>query len=341
MTSQNGKTALITGASGGIGLELARLFAQDGYDLILVARSDDKLQQLAQELRESHGNLNVTVIPKDLSQENSGRELYQEVQQRSVFVNVLVNDAGVGHYGAFATETDWEKESAMIRLNMVSLTELTKLFLFDMVARKEGRILNLASMTSLVPSPLMAVYSGTKAYVYQFTQALANELKDSPVTITALLPNATATDFFNKAGAQNARVTEQLDDPVQVARAGYEALMKGRTKVVPGGLKNKSFAALSNIVPTEALTGMMRKNMEPREQKPIYVTKKTQKKLALGLGLVAVGLVGYALVRAYDSLSWYDKARYRYRLNQAGRRIRQAVDRTTNKTRATVAEALS
>lgn len=348
MNTETVKTALITGASSGIGRELAKLFAKDGYNLVLVSRGEDTLQQLADELKQNHTIHKAIVIKKDLAKENAAQELYNEVKQQGITVDVLVNDAGVGVHGAFATETDWEKESAMIHLNTLSLTHLTKLYLKEMVARNEGKILNLASIVSIMPSPLMAVYAGTKAYVYNFTQSLVNELKDTNVTITALLPNATDTDFFRKAGAENTRVTQQLDDPVMVARDGYKALMKGESKVIAGGIVNKSYEVLAHLLPEEALSGMMRKNMEPKDDKPVYLTKKTQTQLAWGLGLVVVGLVGYSILNTISNLSEYDKAKYRYKYGRASRKARRTLDDvsetlsdTLSNAKATVSRALA
>ncbi|GAA4446733.1 hypothetical protein GCM10023189_02210 [Nibrella saemangeumensis] len=322
MNTETEKTALITGASSGIGRELTKLFAQDGYNLILVARSEDNMQQFADELKQSHGVQQVTVIDKDLSKENAAQELYDEINEQNLTVNVLVNDAGVGLHGMFATETNWEQESAMIHLNTVTLTHLTKLFLRDMVIRNEGRILNVASLLSIMPSPLMAVYAGTKAYVYNFSQSLVNELKDTNVTITALLPNATDTDFFNKAGAENTKVTENLDDPAMVAKDAYKALMKGESKVIPGGLGNKSYEVMAHLLPEEALAGMMRKNMEPKDEELDGSSKKSS--LAWGIGAAAAILVGIAAIAVYNNASAYDRARYRYKFAKAKYKTKNA-----------------
>ncbi|GAA4411313.1 hypothetical protein GCM10023187_36950 [Nibrella viscosa] len=322
MNTESQKTALITGASSGIGRELAKLFAKDGYNLVLVARSEDNLQQFGDELKQQHGLQQVTIVDKDLSKENAARDVYDEVTGQGITVNVLVNDAGVGLHGMFATETDWEKESAMIHLNTITLTHLTKLFLKDMVARNEGKILNLASIVSIMPNPLMAVYAGTKAYVYNFTQSLVNELKDTNVTITALLPNATDTDFFNKAGAENTKVTEKLDDPVMVAKDGYKALMKGEAKVVAGGLGNKSYEVLAHIAPEEALNAMMRKNMEPKDEE--LDGSSTNSSLAWGIGAAAAILIGIAAVAVYNNTSAYDQLRYRYKFSRAKSKVANA-----------------
>lgn len=257
MKQGNGKTALVTGATMGIGYELTKLFAKDGYDLVIVARSEAELMQMAVDLNLEYG-VNVTPIAKDLFEPNAGEELYNEVIAKGITVNVLVNDAGQGVYGKFA-ETDLQAELDIIQLNVSALVVLTKLFLKDMVARDEGKILQLASMVSKISSPLMAVYAGTKAFVYNFTQSVINELKDTNVTMTALQPGATDTDFFNKAGAENAKVVTDggLADPADVAKEGYDALMDGESKVVAGA-KNKMQAAMANVTPDEVLAAKMR-----------------------------------------------------------------------------------
>jgi uncharacterized protein len=173
-----------------------------------------------------------------------------------------VNDAGQGVYGLFA-ELDLEKQLKIIQLNISSLTVLTYLFLRDMLERNEGKILQLASIVSEIPAPLQAVYGGTKAYVLSFTEALINEVKDSNVTITALQPGATDTDFFNKAGAQNSKIVTEskLANPADVARDGFNALMKGDDKVV-SGMKNKIQSVLSNLTSDPTLADQMRRQSE-------------------------------------------------------------------------------
>jgi len=260
------KTALVTGATDGIGKELARLFAKDGYNLILVARHQTDLDMVAKEFG-VEGAASVTTIAKDLFNPGAAREIYEEVQARELQVDVLVNDAGQGVYGMF-TETDLEQELAIIQLNCTSLVVLTKLFLNDMVKRGDGKILQLASVVSKAASPLMAVYAGTKAFVYNFTQSLINELKDTPgVTMTALLPGATDTDFFHKAGAENMSVVTEgkLADPTDVAKEGYEALMNGDTKVI-AGMKNKLNAAMGNLMPDEVIAAQSRRQNEPADK---------------------------------------------------------------------------
>ena len=254
--------ALITGATSGIGYELAKLFAQDGYNIIAVARTAKALEKVAQEFRQY--GVQVEVIAKDLSEENAATELYEEVQQRGLAVEVLVNDAGQGVYGLF-TETDIEDQTRIIHLNVISLVRLTYHFLKDMQARNSGKILQVASVVSELPAPYQAVYGGTKAFVLNFTEGLISELKDSAITVTALQPGATDTDFFNKAGAQDSKIVadkSKLADPAKVAKDGYEALMKGDDKVV-SGLKNKAQVAMSNVMTDTMLADQMKKQSEP------------------------------------------------------------------------------
>jgi short-subunit dehydrogenase len=262
MDNQN-RTALVTGATSGIGFELAKLLAKDNYKLVITARSIEDLNAIADTLQ-SEGSPSVVCIEKDLFEPSAAEELYNEVKAKGITVDILINDAGQGVYGKF-TDTDLQDELNIIQLNVSSLVVLTKLFLKDMVARGNGRILQLASMVSKISSPLMAVYAGTKAFVYNFTQSLINETKGTGVTITALQPGATDTDFFNKAGAENSKIVKEgkLADPADVARDGYEALMAGDEKVV-SGLKNKIQATMANVLPDQALAAQMR-NMNEEE----------------------------------------------------------------------------
>jgi short-subunit dehydrogenase len=256
------KYALVTGATSGIGYELAKLFAQNGYNLVIVARSADELQTKSQEFQSQYG-VQVIPIAKDLFGENSGVELYDEVKEKGIQVNVLVNDAGQGVFGSFI-ETDLKRQLEIIHLNVVSLTALTYLFLKDMVDRNEGKILQLGSVVSEIPATLQAVYGGTKAYVLNFSEALISEVKDTNVTITVLQPGATDTDFFNKAGAQNSKMVQdksKLSDPADVAKDAYEALMKGDDKVV-SGFKNKAQVAMANVLPDTMLAEQMKKQSE-------------------------------------------------------------------------------
>lgn len=254
--------ALITGATSGIGYELAKLFAKNGYNIIAVARTQSDLDKVQHEF--SQYGVTVVTIVKDLFGERAATELYNEVKEKGLEVEVLVNDAGQGVYGLFI-DTDIEAQIRIVHLNIVSLTRLTYHFLKDMKARNRGKILQLASIVSEIPAPYQAVYGGTKAYVLSFTESIRNEVKDTNITITALQPGATDTDFFNKAGAQDSKIVEdnsKLADPAKVAKDGFDALMGGDDKVV-SGLKNKMQSAMSNVMPDTMLAENMKKQSEP------------------------------------------------------------------------------
>lgn len=257
-----GETVLITGATSGIGLELARCFAKDRYNVILVARTQADLEKTAQELSTTY-DVKAYGIAADLMKPGAAEQLYNEIREEGIQVDVLVNDAGQGVWGKFV-ETDLQKELDIIQLNINATVILTKLFLKEMVARNSGKILQLASTSSKAPTPLLSVYAGTKAFIYNFTQGLINELKDTNVTMTALLPGPTETDFFRKAGAENTVVYQEMElaDPADVAKDGYEALQNGESKIV-SGLKNKLQTTMGNLMPDEALAENYRKQMNP------------------------------------------------------------------------------
>lgn len=262
--TQNGKYALITGATSGIGRELAKLFAQDGYNLIIVARGETgDLETTASELKSEYG-IEVQTIAKDLFQRENAFAVYDEVKAKGIEIDVLVNDAGQGQYGLF-TETDINRELDIVQLNIGSLIILTKHFLKDMVARGDGKILNLSSIASKTPGPWQSVYHGTKAFVQSFTEAIRNENKDTGVTITALLPGVTDTDFFTKADMLDSKIVQDkssMANPADVAKDGYAALMKNDDKVV-SGLKNKMQVAMSAVMPDSAVAENMNKQQEP------------------------------------------------------------------------------
>jgi short-subunit dehydrogenase len=264
MANANNKRALITGATSGIGYELAKLFAQDGYSLIIVARTEADLQRCADEFSKKYG-VAVTAIAKDLFQPQAAFDLYEEVKAKGLEVNVLVNDAGQGEFGLFV-EQDIRRLLDLIQLNIASLTVLTHSFLKDMVARNEGNILQLASVASVLPGPWQAVYHATKAYVLHLSEALVRELKDTNVTITSLQPGATDTDFFHKADMEDSKILDSgLSDPADVAKDGYEALMRGDDKVV-SGFKNKVMLAVSNVMPEEVVAAQTEKMQEPKDK---------------------------------------------------------------------------
>jgi uncharacterized protein len=254
------KTALITGASGGIGYELALLFAQDGFDCVLVARSKDKLDELAARL-ESEFRVKTLVIAKDLSKPTAVDEIYEQVTAASIAVDVLVNNAGFPVFGLF-TETDLDAELEMLQVNVVALTALTKLFAKPMVARRDGRILNLGSTAGFAPGPLMAVYYASKAYVLSFSEALANELEGTGVSVTCLAPGATRTGFQKRGVMEDSRLVQgQIADAASVARAGYQGLMARKTLVVPG-FTNKLVPLVVRLSPRGMVARVVRRAQE-------------------------------------------------------------------------------
>lgn len=259
------KYALVTGATSGIGYELAKQAAMDGYNLILVARDEAELQKVSRDL--SNFSVEVNAISKNLFDEYSARELYMRIKDMGITVDMLINDAGQGQYGKFA-ETELERNLDIIRLNIISLVSLTHYFLKDMLARNEGKILQLGSEVSKTPMPLMAVYAATKAFVLSFTEALINELKETGVSMTLLMPGATDTDFFDKAEMEDTRVYREgkMDSPEEVARLAYEALKKKARRIIgPVGKKNVAQAA---IMPDNVVAARLRKSMEPSEKNP-------------------------------------------------------------------------
>ncbi len=254
---------LITGATSGIGFELAKLFAKDLYNLVIVARSQEELDKTALVLNSSYGT-HVTTIAKDLFLPNSANELYEEIKDKNIKIDILVNNAGHGHYGLFV-DAELEKDLDIIQLNISSLVVLTKLYLKEMVSRGEGKILNTSSIASKSPGPWNAVYHATKAFVQSFTEAVRVEVKDKGVSITALLPGATDTDFFNKADMEASKGIQdksKLSDPADVAKDGYEALMAGKDMVI-SGFKNKVQVAMNAIKSDEKVAEDMAKIQEP------------------------------------------------------------------------------
>ncbi|PRY55225.1 hypothetical protein B0I27_101193 [Arcticibacter pallidicorallinus] len=259
----NQRHALITGATSGIGYELAKLFAKDKYNLVIVARDSSALERTASELR-SEG-IQVHTIAKDLFLKESAREIYDEVKSLRIHIDILVNDAGQGYYGKFE-DTDLEKEIDIIQLNVISCITLTKLFLKDMLLMNDGRILNVGSIAGEAPGPYQSVYHGTKAFVNSWTAAIRNELKDTNITVTALLPGATDTDFFNKADMLDSKILDsKLSNPEDVAKDGYDALMSGDDKIV-SGMKNKVQVAMANVLPDSVASETMGKQQEPKDK---------------------------------------------------------------------------
>lgn len=254
--------ALITGASSGIGLELAKCFAQDGHDVILVAEDRGGLENAAREVRALGGG-KADIIVADLSKHDGAQLVVDQLGGRTI--DVLVNNAGVGVYGKFI-ENDLDEEVSMIHLNTISFVQLTKYIAPKMVQRGAGRILMTASVASKMPTPYLAIYGATKAFVYEFAQGLRAELQDTGVTVTALMPGPTDTNFFDRAGAQDSKILdEKLADPADVARAGYAALMKGEDRVIVP-LKYKVQTVMNQAVPDKVVAKQSLKKHEPHSE---------------------------------------------------------------------------
>ncbi len=259
------KTALVTGASSGIGAELARIHAEHGGNLIVVARRRERLESLKTELETAHG-VRVHVLPKDLTQAEAPQQIYDEVRSLGVPVDYLVNNSGFGYRGFFHKQ-DWAINEAMIKLNIVALAALTRLFVPDMVARRSGRILNLGSMAGFLPGPLNSIYYASKAFVLSLSEALADELRHTGVTVTVLCPGPTESEFTCTAQMSDVNLTGTLASARQVAEAGYEAMLKGKTVVVPSVLNKVIIHGLLRLSPRQLSTRISRVLMEKRERK--------------------------------------------------------------------------
>jgi short-subunit dehydrogenase len=249
MSSRSRPVALVTGASSGIGLELAKVFASEGYDLLISSDNPAKLKKAATQIAPIN-RTKVQIIVADLSKSAGPKKLYDAVKKLRRHIDVLVNNAGVGVWGRFATETELADELAMIQLNAASVVALTKMFAADMVKRGTGKILITGSEASLAPIALMSIYAATKAFVYSFALSLREELKDSGVTVTALLPGATQTNFFMRAKMEKAKFVREgkMADPADVARDGYKGLIEGDDHIVTP-LTDKISATLAKLVP--------------------------------------------------------------------------------------------
>lgn len=261
----NEKYALITGATNGIGYELAKLFAKDKYNLIIVARTREELEKKATEFKEQYG-IKVIPIAKDLSKREEVFALCDEVKAKGIQVNVLVNDAGQGQYGEFI-ETDIRRELEILDLNVGAYLILTKHFLKEMVARNEGKILMVSSIGGEMPGPLQSVYHATKAFTSQFSEAIQDEIQETNVTLTKLLPGVTDTDFFRKAQQEDAKMVKEGSkaDPADVAKDGYEALMKGEKEII-SGWKNKAMVTAARMMPDEMVASTMHNQMKPSSE---------------------------------------------------------------------------
>jgi short-subunit dehydrogenase len=244
------RTALVTGASTGIGYELAHILCADGFDVALVARDEQRLATVAAELKQKYGR-EAKIIVADLSKPDAPRLIFDQLQRENFSVSVLINNAGAGVYGAFA-DTELDRDLAVLRLNMESVVALTKLFLKPMLARREGKILNVASVAAYQPDPLLGIYGATKAFVLSFSAALSVELKNTGVTVTAISPGTTSTEFHKRAGLDRSGLMRhgmmKAMSPRSVAEIGFRAMMAGKPIVIPG-LMNRILAGLSKCSP--------------------------------------------------------------------------------------------
>lgn len=254
-TTNKRATALITGASTGIGLEFAKRFAKDGYHLVLVARNRERLEEVAASIT-SQQPISVHVIGMDLSEVDAPQRLYDLVLGMDVHLDVLVNNAGFGMFGEFA-QTDRVTELKMIDLNVRALTDLTKLFLPSMIEKGSGSILNIASTAAFQPGPLMAVYYATKAYVLSFSEALANELKGTGITISAFCPGPTATEFQERANMNASRLQLLQMDVTMAVNIGYRGFKQRRTIIIPG-FRNRLLVMLVRFLPRKVVTAIVR-----------------------------------------------------------------------------------
>lgn len=261
MTQQN--TVLITGGSGGIGYELAKVFARNHYDVVLVARNGAKLKEAVSGLERECG-ATVSSIVLDLSDAAAPRSLFDELRRKGVEVDILVNNAGYGKYG-YLSDVSLEESLGQILLNVAALTALTTLFIGPMLERHAGKIMNVASTAGFQPGPGMAVYYAAKAYVILFSEALAHEVKDKGVTVTCLCPGVTATGFQERARMKGLSSLPAMDAAV-VARAGYRAMLSGKKLVIPGFF-NGLVARLVPLIPRRLVTSISGKLLEERPTK--------------------------------------------------------------------------
>jgi short-subunit dehydrogenase len=252
--------AVVTGASSGIGYELAKQFAQNGFDLLIVSGSD-RIHSAAQEIRTLRAGVEVAQI--DLATHEGVHKMLSTLQSSGRPVDAVALNAGVGVSGRFV-ETDLGEELNMVALNVTSTLHLAKYLVKDMVARGRGRILFTASIAGTMPTPYETVYGATKAFLRSLSQSLREELKDTGVSVTALMPGATETDFFHRAGADDTKLgVSEKDDPAEVAKEGFEALMAGKDHVVAGSFKNKLQAAAGYALPDPLVASAHAKMSEP------------------------------------------------------------------------------
>jgi len=253
--------AVVTGASNGIGYELAKQFAQNGFDLLITA-TGSSINEAAQAFEEL--GVGVKTVQADLTTYDGVETLYNQIKATGRAVEAIAINAGVGVGGDFARETDLKDELNLINLNVVSSVHLAKRIVKDMVERGKGRILFTSSIAAIMPGPFEAVYAASKAFVHSFSEALRNELKDTGITVTSLMPGPTDTNFFHHAGMDDTNVgADQKDDPAQVAKQGFEALMAGKDHIIAGSLRTKIQGNVSKVLPDTLKTELHRQLAEP------------------------------------------------------------------------------
>jgi hypothetical protein len=255
----NNKVALVTGAASGLGYELALLLAKDDFDLILVDIDAEKLEQSKVNI-ENEFSVKITLLVKDLSTPDIAQEIFEEIKETPI--DVLINNAGFGIFGTFSN-TDWQRESEMLHLHIITTTHLTKLLLQGMVERGYGKILNMSSLAAFQPGPLMSLYYASKAYILSFSEAIANELKNTGVTVTALCPGQTKTCFQEvvSEGTVDNKISFNVGCPREVANYGYKAMLKGKTVAIPG-VFNQFLSKLPRFISRNTVTAIVRKIQE-------------------------------------------------------------------------------
>jgi short-subunit dehydrogenase len=258
------KFGLITGAASGIGYEIAKLLIQDSYHLVLIDKNATKLQEIQSDFKNQYKN-EVQILEKDLSKTNVADEIYDELRQQQIELDLLVNNAGYGVFGMFS-ETDWKRERDMIQLHVITSTHLTKLFLPGMVRRGTGKILNVSSLAAFQPGPLMSIYYATKAYLLSFTEAIANEVKGTGVTITVLCPGITKTGFQKTVSEEEAQINWNLASAANVAQYGYKAMLKGKIVAIPGFI-NYLLANAPRFFPRRIAANVVRRLQERNRKK--------------------------------------------------------------------------
>ena len=253
--------ALITGASTGIGREMAHIAAREGYDVVLVARSASQLEQVGNELRQKFAS-KVTILPRDLTKPNTPRQIFDDINSAGTELHVLVNNAGFGLVGRF-WELGEQEQVDMVQLNVTALTDMCRLFLPKLTEQRRGRIMNVSSTAAFQPGPLMSVYYATKAYVLSFSEAIHNEAKDFGVTVTCLCPGPTKTEFDKRAGMSNTKLfsTGRVMSAQRVAEIGWAGMKRGKPLVIAGGL-NRTMAFLTRFAPIDFTASMARKMQE-------------------------------------------------------------------------------